>query len=87
MSGDLEPAASRNQKIATAVCAALLAFAGVLVAPDAWSDGPARLEIRYQGIPPAIEQLTIGAATDFAFSREDPRDRERTVEVTITGGV
>lgn len=85
--GEIEPTSGRGAQIATAICALLLAAAGVLVAPEAWTDGPATLEIRYRGLPAVSVPLTIGTGERFSFDRADPRDRDRRVMVEIPAGV
>ena len=71
----------------TAICALLLAGAGVLVAPGAWPEGPATLEIRYRDVPPAEEPIAVGSSETFQFERPLPGDARRVVAVRIPGGV
>ncbi len=83
----LEGQTTRKQLVIAAICAVLLAAAGVMVAPDPWPDGPASLEIRYQDVPPAVEPITVGSSERWGFSRPVPTDRNREVMVEIPGGV
>ncbi len=87
MDDELATPTTRAQVWITAASALLLCIVGVLVAPSAWREGPATLEIRYGKVPPAMERVEVGAQQPFTFSRAVPGEAGRTVAVRIADGV
>jgi len=82
-----EPQPTGRQRLVVTISAVLLALVGALVAPSAWPDGPATLEIRYGDLPPRIEPVDVGSGAPVRFRRSVPGAGDREVEVEFPGGV